>query len=394
MKMSATWSLLATGLLLASPALAQDIEIGIIAPTSGPAATYGKDLMNAVNLAVDEINAAGGVTGRKLVAVVGDDRASPKDAANVAQTFVSNPKMLAMIGGVTSTATFGAAPVAQKGKLPFVMTLASHPDLTKEGDYIFRNSVTQEQEGPALARMVSTCLAPKTVAIMYLNNDWGLSMTGEFKRALDPAKVKIVAEESYDPGENIDYSAKLAKIKAANPDVVWFGSQYNDLALILKQAQRVNLAGKPFVAIDGGEFARPDRSRRCGREQRLPACAVFDGVARSERQNLRAEVRGQIQARARYRGGADLRGDPYCRARDRGRRSNARDAAEGAGQHEALRRPRQQHLIRSADARSQGQGLHPAGREGQGVRVVGRLPSQAGSVGRRFSEAGPDRWNS
>jgi branched-chain amino acid transport system substrate-binding protein len=248
MKLSATWLLLAAGVPLAPPALAQDVEIGIVAPISGPAATYGKDLMNGVNLAVEEINAAGGVGGRKLVAIVGDDRASPKDAANVAQTFVSDPKVLAIIGGVTSTATFGAAPVAQKGKLPFVMTLASHPDLTKEGNYIFRNSVTQEQEGPALARMVLTCLAPKTVAIMYLNNDWGLSMTAEFKKALDPAKVKVVAEESYDPGENIDYSAKLAKIRAANPDVVWFGSQYNDLALILKQAQRVNLAGKPFVA--------------------------------------------------------------------------------------------------------------------------------------------------
>jgi branched-chain amino acid transport system substrate-binding protein len=239
------------GLVVGLPAQAQNIEIGLIAPLSGPAATYGKDVSNGVSLAVDEINAAGGIGGRKVTLLMGDDRGSPKDAANVAQSFVSNPKVLAMIGGATSTATFGAVPVAQKGKLPFMITLASHPDLTKQGDYIFRNSITQEQEGPALGKLVSSCLSAKTVGIMHLNNDWGLAMTKEFKKALVPLNIKIVAEESYDPGENIDYSAKLAKIKAANPDIIWFGSQYNDLALVLKQAQRLNLGDKPLVASAG-----------------------------------------------------------------------------------------------------------------------------------------------
>jgi branched-chain amino acid transport system substrate-binding protein len=245
--------LLLIGMLAAQSAFAQNtpgqaIGIGVIAPISGPAATYGKDLLNGVNLAVDEINAAGGAGGHPLAVVVGDDRASPKDAANVAQSFVSNPKVLAMVGGITSTATFGAVPVAQKGKLPFVITLASHPDLTREGDYIFRDSITQDQEAPAIGRMVATCLAPKTVAIMYLNNDWGLAMTEGLKKSLAASGIRIVAEESYDPGETVDYSAKLAKIRSANPDVIWFGSQYNDLAMILKQAQRANLGSKPMVA--------------------------------------------------------------------------------------------------------------------------------------------------
>lgn len=237
---------------LSAPALAQqDIEIGFIAPLSGPAASYGKDLLNGVLLALEEINAAGGAGGRKLVLIQGDDRGSPKDAANVAQSFVSNNKVIAMIGGATSTATFGAVPVAQKGKLPFVITLASHPDLTKEGEYIFRNSTTQEQEGPALTRLVQQCLGAKTVGILHLNNDWALSMTKEFKKGLQAAGIQVVAEESYDPGENIDYSAKLAKVKAANPDVFWFGSQYNDLAMVLRQAQRVDLGNKPLVGSAG-----------------------------------------------------------------------------------------------------------------------------------------------
>ena len=131
-------------LMLAASATAhaQDVHIGLVAPLTGPAASYGKDILNGTSLAIEEINAAGGIGGRKIVLNQGDDRGSPKDAANVSQSFVSDSKILAMIGGATSTATFGAVPVAQKGKLPFMITLASHPDLTKEGDYIFRNSTT------------------------------------------------------------------------------------------------------------------------------------------------------------------------------------------------------------------------------------------------------------
>ena len=204
-----------------------------------------------MSLAVEEINASGGIGSRRLVLLQGDDRGSPKDAANVAQNFVSDEKVVAMVGGATSTATFGAVPVAQRGKLPFVITLASHPDLTKQGDYIFRNSATQEQEGPALARLVSACLGAKTVGIIHLNNDWALAMTAEFKKGLDRLGVKVIAEESYDVGDNIDYSSKLLKVKAANPDVIFFGSQYNDLALVLKQAQRVDLDKTPLVASSG-----------------------------------------------------------------------------------------------------------------------------------------------
>src|SRR5690349_1874951 len=99
-------------------AVADEVHIGVIAPLSGPAASYGQDIENGIKLAADEINQQGGIAGRKLVLDDGDDRGSPKDAANVAQKFVSDNRVLAMIGGATSTATFGAAPVAQRGKLP------------------------------------------------------------------------------------------------------------------------------------------------------------------------------------------------------------------------------------------------------------------------------------
>jgi len=237
--------------LAGTPARAEDLNIGVLAPLSGPTAAYGADIMNGITLAADELNAKGGVDGRKVVVVPGDDHGSPKDAANVTQKFVSDDKIPVMIGGATSTTTFGAVPVAQKGGLPFLITLASHPDLTKEGNFIFRNSSTQEQEGPAMARLVHICLAPKTVAIMSLNNDWAIEMTRQFKKALAPTGVKIVAEESYNPGENVDYASKLAKVKAANPDVIWFASQYDDLALVLKQAQRMDMGKTPLVGSAG-----------------------------------------------------------------------------------------------------------------------------------------------
>lgn len=241
----------ALGLMGLNGAVAQDVSVGVVAPLSGPAASYGADLLNGLLLAVDEINANGGIGGRKLVLDKGDDRGSPQDAANVTQKFASDSKVVALIGGATSTATFGAVPVAQKAKIPFFITLASHPDLTKEGDYIFRNSTTQEAEGPALARLVSVCLAAKTIGVMHLNNDWAIEMTRQFKKAIDTTSAKITVEESYNPGQNIDYASKLAKVKATNPSVIWFGSQYDDLALILKQARQMDLGSIPLVASAG-----------------------------------------------------------------------------------------------------------------------------------------------
>jgi len=232
-------------------AAAQDVKIGMVGPLTGPAASYGTDILNGLLLAVDDLNAKGGIAGRKVVLEQGDDRGSPQDAANVTQKFASDDKVVALIGGATSTATFGAVPVAQKAKIPFFITLASHPDLTKEGNYIFRNSATQEAEGPAMARLVSVCLAAKNVGVMNLNNDWAIEMTSQFKKGLAKTPAKITIDESYNPGTNIDYTSKLAKVKATNPDVIWFASQYDDLALILKQAQQMNLGSIPLVGSAG-----------------------------------------------------------------------------------------------------------------------------------------------
>lgn len=243
-------SLLAT-MGWASAAVAEDVNVGLLAPLSGAAASYGTDILNGAKLAVEEVNKAGGINGRKLVLVEGDDRGSPQDAANLTQRYLSDKSIVAMIGGATSTATFGAVPVAQRGGLPFLITLASHPDLTREGNYIFRNSTTQEQEGPQLARLVAECLDAKSVGIMSLQNDWAVEMTRQLKLGLEKFETKIPIEETYHFGDNVDYTAQLAKVKAAGTDIIWFGSQYNDLAVILRQARRVDLGGTPLVGSAG-----------------------------------------------------------------------------------------------------------------------------------------------
>jgi len=104
---------------------------------------------------------------------------------------------------------------------------------------------TQELESPALGRLASTCLKAHSVGIIHLNNDWALTMADYFKRAIDGLSIKVTAEKDYKPSENVDDTAKLSRLAASNPDFYWFGSEYNDLTLQLKQAGRLDPGNKP-----------------------------------------------------------------------------------------------------------------------------------------------------
>jgi branched-chain amino acid transport system substrate-binding protein len=218
----------------------KDITIGLTAPLTGDNAEYGQSFKNAVELAFEKANANGGINGKKLTLVVNDSKADPKEAANIAQKFVSDSKVIGVIGDFTSTAALAGAPIYQKGGLVQLSPTSSHPDFTKQGTFMFRNIATQEQEGPLLADYAINNLHKKRIAVVYINNDWGIVAKDNFIKGVQKLGGEIVATEPYLPEQGKDFSAIITKVRESNPDLLFIGSMYTDTALIAQQARKAN----------------------------------------------------------------------------------------------------------------------------------------------------------
>lgn len=216
----------------------KELTIGLTAPLSGDSAEYGNVFKNAAEQAIDKVNSQGGINGKKLKLVVSDSKADPKEAANIAQKYVSDANILAVIGDFTSTAALAGAPIYQKGGLVQLSPTSSHPDFTKQGTYMFRNIATQAAEGPILADFTVNDLKKKKVAIVYVKNDWGIVAQEHYRKAVEKLGADVVAVEPFLPEQGKDFNAIITKIKEKQPEIVYLGMMYTDAALFAQQTRK------------------------------------------------------------------------------------------------------------------------------------------------------------
>ena len=219
----------------------EPVYVGLMAPMTGDYAEYGMFFKEGMGLAIDEINKAGGIRGRTVEMVVGDSRADPKEAVLVAQKFTSNPKIIAVIGDFTSSCAMAAAPVYESAKVIQISPSSSHPEFTKLGKFMFRNTPTQEFEAPFLARWAVKDLGKKRVATIYIKNDWGISTNKYFVETAKSLGATVVAEEAFLPADK-DFTAILTKIKNQNPELLYLGAMYAETALITTQMKKMHFA--------------------------------------------------------------------------------------------------------------------------------------------------------
>ncbi|MBC9786345.1 ABC transporter substrate-binding protein [Heliobacterium chlorum] len=215
-----------------------EIAIGLTAPLSGDYAEYGTVFKNSLDLAIEKVNAKGGINGKTLKLIPADSKADPKEAANIAQKFVSDKKVIAVVGDFTSTAAMAGSPIYQKGGLVQFSPTSSHPDFTKQGDYIFRNIATQEVEAPLLAEYAVKDLKKKNIAVIYIKNDWGIVTKDYFVKGVQDQGGNIIDVEEYLPEQGKDFSAILTKIREKNPDLLFLANMYTDAALVAQQARK------------------------------------------------------------------------------------------------------------------------------------------------------------
>ena len=227
-----------------------EIKIGGIFPLSGAVAVYGVECKNGIDLAIEEINAAGGINGKNVVLISEDDEGNPDKTVNAYQKLTSKDGAKIIIGSLTSGCTQAITNRAQAQKVVQIAPAATAPAVTDAGDYIFRACFIDPFQGRVGGKFSAETLNAKTAAILYdTGNDYSVGLTENFEAAFTQAGGKIVAKEAYTTNDK-DFNAQLTKIKSANPDVVYLPDYYNVVALIAKQLRAQGIEA-PIVGADG-----------------------------------------------------------------------------------------------------------------------------------------------
>jgi branched-chain amino acid transport system substrate-binding protein len=231
-------------MFLVGMAGAQDtIKIGLLAPLTGQAAADGLSVQNSVKLAVEKVNAEGGVLGKKVELITYDDRADGKEAVALARKLIEQDKVVAVVGGSYSTPSRAMAPIFQEEKIPAVYAYAVHPDVTKAGNFNFRNGFLGMVEGKAAAYTAVKLLKAKKIALLISDNDFGRTLAEGFKMYIDKyakGAATITSVQAY-PMQEKDFKAYLSKIKDENVDVIFSSGYYFQTGPVVKQAREMGI---------------------------------------------------------------------------------------------------------------------------------------------------------
>lgn len=216
------------------------IKVGLQAPMTGDNAQYGQDMKNGVELAFKKINSDGGVNGKKLELIVGDDKATPSEAVAVVNKMIMNDGVKAIIGGYNSSPTLAAQDVSGPAKV-LHLNMGASPDLSKTGNkYLFRVILTGSVYVPAVMKYMAEEKKVKKIAALFENTDYGITMYDAAKASTKELGVEFIAAEKYNPGDK-NFSSQLSKIKTLNADAVMVVGLYNEVALIEQQAKQAGL---------------------------------------------------------------------------------------------------------------------------------------------------------
>ena len=246
--------------LSAGPAAAADtIKIAVPSPFTGSAAGYGENVKAGVVMKLEEINAAGGVGGKKIEAVYLDEQCEPREAATVSSSIVNDPDIVGIVGHLCSSAHLAALPTyVREGIAAITPTATSTSISSKSKDekgltWSFRNVYRDDFQGKFLADYTDKVLGLKKVAVFYENNDYGIGLKDAFIKEAKALGLTVVGEEAYKKGDQ-DYTPQLTKIKGGAPEAMFIAGYYPEGALIADQAKKIGL-NVPKMGADGFDNA-------------------------------------------------------------------------------------------------------------------------------------------
>jgi len=247
-------------------------KLGAVYALSGPFAIYSTTVKNGLDMALTEVNAKGDL---KIDLQLEDDRSSKDDTINVYQKFIQRDNVLMIFGPMIGGQVFAAGPVAQRAKVPVMLTTVATPGVTAIGDYIFRTSVESSTIIPATVKAAKEQLRSARVVQIYTNDDQ--FSVGEFKAyesALKANGIQVLGVETVRTGD-VDFSAQLTKIKSLNPDTLVVSAQGQEVVGILTQARKLGMDKVNFIGGNAFNAAGVAKEAGAAMEGALSATPWF-----------------------------------------------------------------------------------------------------------------------
>lgn len=265
-----TTSFLSMLLALASAAFAgEPIPIGYVGPLTGSVALLGNESLKGATLAVEQINATGGVLGRPLKIFAADNRCTPAEAVSATRKVITRDSVVATIGQVCSSATLAAMPVFEQEKIPLVVDTSTNPMITVRAGvggnkWVFRPNLPDDINATIFAKMIVE-LGGKNVSFLLANDDWGRGVGTSFKEVVEKQGGKAVSMDYYDEGET-NFMSVLTKIRGSNPDALMIAARTAGGAVIMKQYTELgmkvpvfnqgDMVNEQFVKLIGKDVAK------------------------------------------------------------------------------------------------------------------------------------------
>ena len=260
----------------------ETVKIGFIGPMTGDAANYGKLMSQAVKIAVEEFNEKGGIHDFKVELIVEDTEGRVEKANPVIEKLAGVDKVIGIVGDVFSAASLAVAPKAEAAKIVMISPSSTHKDLPDKGKFIFRDVINDALQAVVFAKYLANVEKVKTVAILYVKNDYSQGLAVDFQKQYEKEGGKVVAVETALQGDK-DFKTQLTKIKGTNPEALYIPNYVAEIAQTLEQAKQLGIQTKIYSA-DG--FSNPQILELAGS---LANGVIFTQAAEQPASNIRKD---------------------------------------------------------------------------------------------------------
>ncbi len=251
--------------LLSGAAAAQvkEFKVGVPLPLTGAEAKFGEMEKQAYEMAVEEINAAGGVKGVKLALDIQDSGGKPETATAIVEKFITVNKYPIVVGEYTSQCSYAVAGVSEKYKVPYLVVTGAADKITQQGwKYVYRMNPPSSLYNLGIFSFFETVAKPTSIAILYENTDFGTSTSKAMKEYCEAKGIKVLLAEGYQAGA-IDFKPILQKVKSLRPDVLYMVSYLMDASLLMRQSKELDINPRAFIGGAAG-FTLPEFLQNAG----------------------------------------------------------------------------------------------------------------------------------